>query len=161
MSTATDTCPGCSREFAPGGFSNHLRYSHDPRCISARVRLQSACLGTREQESPHPSFAIDVDMADLSDTGSSQLNQTGTTDVDMDYGDDSAHLQSIPEEAPPVVAYPLDAQTSVIFNSDTEDSDDDCDQDQMGPETPPSPRSAMGASTEQSKPAYATQVFWL
>ena len=34
MNTTGDICPGCEREFAPGGYSNHFRFSHDPRCGS-------------------------------------------------------------------------------------------------------------------------------
>lgn len=39
MSAARDTCPGCGRKFSPAGFSNHLRFSHDPRCSSLRGTL--------------------------------------------------------------------------------------------------------------------------
>lgn len=154
MSTATDTCPGCGREFAPRGFSNHLRHSRDPRCVSARIRLPAHVgVGAHEQEPSHLSPGIDVDMADIDDaefmTPSGQSNQTGTADVDMDHGDNGVHPQSTPEEAPDVVMHPSDAhQTSVIFDSDAEESDDDdCHQDQMGPET------------ERSKSTHTIQVF--
>jgi hypothetical protein len=39
MATAKDTCSGCGREFAPGGFANHLHLSDDPRCHRFRDGL--------------------------------------------------------------------------------------------------------------------------
>ena len=53
--SATNTCPGCSRKFAPRGFSNHLRLSHDPRCASAWDRLQPTYSDTLRQIPPRTS----------------------------------------------------------------------------------------------------------
>ena len=35
-STAKRECPGCGRRFLPGGYTNHLRLTRDPRCKSFR-----------------------------------------------------------------------------------------------------------------------------
>lgn len=128
---------------------NHLHLSRNPRCTSARDRLQPTYSGTLEQEPSHPSLATDVEMVDLSDieptTPLEQSNQIGiTADIDMsDYEDDGFGPQSIFEEVPNAVTCPLNAQASVILNSDTEESDDDDgNQDQLlhsVSETPPGP----------------------
>ena len=39
MSSVTDTCPGCGRSFAPGGYLNHLRFSRNPQCGSLQNGL--------------------------------------------------------------------------------------------------------------------------
>ena len=39
MGPSTHVCPGCQRSFQPGGYANHLRFSHDPRCRSIRSSL--------------------------------------------------------------------------------------------------------------------------
>ena len=151
--SAADTCPGCGREFVPRGFLNHLQLSHDPRCASVRDRLQPTYLGTHEQDPPHPSSVVDIEMADLSDAEFTapfnRSNQLNTTIVDMDaamsyLGGDGIHPQSVFVEAPDVVTCPSDPQALVIFDSDSEDSDVDHDPDQTGAETPPgSPRSGV------------------
>jgi len=152
MTTARDTCPGCRREFIPRGLSVHLRLSHDPRCVSARNHLQQTYPITPQQEAPQPSPPIDVEMTDLSNTEpatlSEQSSQTGATDMDTDppYSDDSAYSQPAPGEAPDLVTPPPNTRTSVVFDSDVEDSDDDGDQDQI----PPGAGSTMDTYTEQA-----------
>jgi len=34
--TTKRTCPGCGRHFLPGGYTNHLKLTRDPRCKSVR-----------------------------------------------------------------------------------------------------------------------------
>ena len=140
MTTATDACPGCGQRFAPRGLSNHLRLSHDPHCASAWDNLQPTYSQTLNREPPPTSLVTDVEMIDLSYTESAtqseQSNQSGDTNMDTDMsqsGDNSTHdghPQSVFEEAPNLVTHPSNIQPLVIFDSDTEDSDDDGDQDQ-------------------------------
>ena len=91
---------------------------------------------------------------------SEQSNQTGDTNMDANImsqsRDDSIHNrhpQSAFEEPPDLVTHPSNIRPSVIFDSDTEDSDDDGDQDRtpyLQQEMPPSPRSTMDTGTEQT-----------
>jgi hypothetical protein len=152
MTSATDKCSGCGRDFAPKGFVNHLRLSRDPRCALARDRLQPTYPRTISEENPGPSFATDVEMTDLDGTS----NTTPIViDIEMsDCGDnaDDRRPQHVLEDTPGLAARPQNTQVSVIFDSDTDDSDDDSDQDQAshletGP-LPPSPRTTSGASTD-------------
>jgi len=151
MTAARDACPGCSREFAPRGLSNHLRLSHDPRCTSAWNSLRSTYPVTLQQEAPHPPQPTDVEMIDLSDIESvtpfQQSSQTDAVnmDIDISYSGDSTYPQSTLGEAPNLITPPSNALASVIFDSDVEDSDDDGDHDQ----TPPSARSTTDTRTEQ------------
>lgn len=161
MTTATDICPGCGREFAPIGFLNHLRLSHDPRCVSARNRLQPRYPHPFELESPRHSPLTDVEMVDLSHgefvTPSELSSQSGAADMDTDipfHGDDGGRLLSMLEDGPDTVTCPLNAQAPVVFDSDAEDSDDDDgDQDQTPhsePETQPGLGSAANPSAQQA-----------
>ncbi|KAF9778022.1 hypothetical protein BJ322DRAFT_1102226 [Thelephora terrestris] len=124
MAAATDRCPGCGRNFTPKGFVNHLRLSHDPRCASARDRLQPTYPKEINEENHRPPSAIDVEMIDLdnrSDTGSID------PDIEMSHCEDNTihnrHLQHILEDAP--VVHPPSTQAPVIFDSDADDSDAD------------------------------------
>lgn len=154
--TTTDTCPGCARKFAPGGFSKHLQYSRDPRCASARDHLRPTYPNTPNQEPPRSSTAIDVEMVDLGDTEPITLSgQSDQDNMDTDSSDhmggcvDNEYPQPAFDEAPDVFVQPSDTHASVIFDSDMEDSDDDGDQDRThtGPETP---STSMNANTEQA-----------
>jgi len=156
---ATDTCPGCGREFVPRGFSNHLRHSRDPRCASAWDHLQPTYPSTPDQEPPHSSTTIDVEMVDLSDTecvtpGPLQQPEQPIMDIDTsDHGTNRVNdedPQPAFEEATGYFAHPLNARahTPVIFDSDTEDSDDDGDQDRTSP-GPETPSSMAGTNVEQ------------
>lgn len=148
MTTAKDTCPGCSREFASRGFLNHLRLSHDPRCASAWDRLQPTYPGTLDQEPPPPSPTIDVEMVDLSNVVSTipreRSDQTTTTDIDTDMSGDNGIHGGRPrltfEEAPE-----SSIQAPVVFESDTEDSDDEDDGNQD--RTPHSEPEMLSSST--------------
>jgi len=158
---ATDTCPGCARKFAPGGFSNHLQLSRDTRCASAWDRLRPTYPSTPNQEPPQSSTTIDVEMVDLSDTESvtpGPSQQPDQTNMDTDpsnHGtsyDNDEDPQSAFEEGPDHFARLLNARASVIFESDAEDSDDDGDQDRTrpGPETPSSTTDANAEQVSQT-----------
>lgn len=65
MSTAKDSCAGCGRAFAPGGYMNHLRFSHDPHCGSLRNGLMpryTAALLDPFASSPNALHPIDSDF---------------------------------------------------------------------------------------------------
>ena len=75
MTSAKTTCTGCGREFAPRGFTNHLRLPHDPRCGSLRDELvyrYTATPANRPTGFPHTprSTTPDVQMFDVSNEGS-------------------------------------------------------------------------------------------
>ena len=77
MDSAMDMCPGCGQMFAPGGFSNHLRFSHNPHCRTIQGNLQprypslatSIPIPTPQPWSP----ALDVEMVDLNGAGSGEI----------------------------------------------------------------------------------------
>lgn len=154
MATATDTCPGCSRRFAPGGFSNHLRLSRDPRCVFVRDGLRPTYPSTLNQEPPQSPTVIDVEMIELSDTESITLvEQVRHMDTAMDSNISHCRdRQPTLEEAPDLIPHLSSASNPVIFDSDAEDSDQDDDQDQtshLEPETPSGPGDMMDTGTEQ------------
>jgi len=81
------TCPGCGRHFLPGGYTNHLKLTRDPRCKSVRNSVFQPPSNTPFYHSaivptPGPSHApshpipgpsnipdnlnLDVEMADFS-----------------------------------------------------------------------------------------------
>lgn len=68
MNTAKDTCLGCGREFFPGGYINHLRLSHDPRCGSLQNGLTPRyTLNTfASSSSPHWPTSPDIPVLDIS-----------------------------------------------------------------------------------------------
>lgn len=154
MATATDKCPGCGRDFVPGGFVNHLRQSYDPRCAAAWDRLQPTYPRTFDDENPRPSLVTDVEMTDLQST-----DETGSINPNIemsDCEDDDVHErrpQQVLEGAPGFVTHPPNTQVPVIFDSDADDSDSDDDQDQaprLETEQLPSPGSASGANIEHA-----------
>jgi hypothetical protein len=154
MATATDACPGCSRRFAPGGFSNHLQLSRDPRCVFVRDGLRPTYPSALDQEPPHSPTVIDVEMIELSDTESVTLvEQVGHVDTTMDANISHCRdYQPTLEEAPDLIPHLSSTSNSVIFDSDTEDSDEDDDQDQtshLEPETLSGPGDAMDTDTER------------
>ncbi len=72
MATTKDTCPGCGQEFAPRGFTNHLRLSDDPRCLHFQEELipsYSATLLDLPTHSSDSHAAPDVPMLDVSNEG--------------------------------------------------------------------------------------------
>lgn len=161
MTTAADTCPGCHRVFAPRGFLNHLRLSRDPRCASARDRLQPTYPHTLGQEPPPPSPTTDFEMIDLTDTEPTtppeQYDQ-----ITADTDDNSVHdenPQSQLEEAPDLIARSSNTQDLIVFDSDAEDSDDDDGNQDLTSrseaETPPSPTRSM---MHTCKPGRTTQA---
>ena len=88
MSSATDTCPGCGRSFAPGGYANHLRLSHDPRCGSLRNGLVYRYTGSPVNlpvgSQPAPRFTTpDPSILDVSGEEPDQ----GVTDMSIDDED--------------------------------------------------------------------------
>jgi len=154
--TATDTCPGCARKFVPGGFSNHLRLSRDPRCASVRDLLRPSYPSVPDQEPPHSPTAIDIEMVDLGNMESSALlEQSDRTNMDTDPPDHRGNRvcdeypQPVLDEAPDLFVCLPNARASVIFDSDTEDSDDD-DGDQDRPETPPGTTNADNEGVSQT-----------
>ena len=70
MSHTTDTCPGCGRTFAPGGYTNHLRFSRDPQCGLLRdnlmYRYTTSLVNplTHSPSTPQPTTP-DVQMLDI------------------------------------------------------------------------------------------------
>ena len=98
MSSATDTCPGCGRTFAPGGYANHLRLSQDPRCGSLRdglvYRYTSSLVNPPIGLQPTPQSTIpDVTMLDVSNEEppphSNPFPSTSQAVNDMSMDDDN------------------------------------------------------------------------
>lgn len=164
MPKAMYECSGCGRRAVRRGFLNHIRQSRDPRCASARDRLQPTYPSTHNQETPSPSLEIDIEMFDASNATSTtppeEYNQSNSADTDIEMShseDDGAHKgQAWAALGAPNVSMSLSSSRApVVFDSDEDDSDDDGNQDQMPRiegETPGSPRSVSNIETEQTAP---------
>jgi hypothetical protein len=140
MSEETYRCSGCDRTFVRRGFLNHIQLSRDPRCTAAWDRLQPTYPITHDQETP-PSLEIDVEMSDV--------HSTHSTDKDIEMSD--SEDDDTQSEAADFITPPLGSHTSIVFDSDEEDSDDDGDEEQilqLEGETLLSPRSMPDTETE-------------
>jgi len=77
MSAPTSVCPGCQKQFQPGGYANHLRLSHDIRCRSIRSSQLRTAFNRFHPPSPAPASrsppvaleppTLDIEMIDISD----------------------------------------------------------------------------------------------
>jgi hypothetical protein len=120
MDPATYQCSGCGREFAPGGYSNHLRLSTDPRCNHIWAQFtpnySSALLNPPNQPATS-SVDHDVPMLDASNEA-----------LEFDSGS-----RTIPSSPLPPSPHHHRILTSNIFDQgDSEDEGDIGDEDDVG-----------------------------
>ena len=91
--TTKHLCPGCGRYFLPGGYTNHLKLTHDPRCKSIQnsvFRSSSSApsqnLGLTPTPRPSPTLSpmpgpsstpelldFDVEMVDIASESQDHL----------------------------------------------------------------------------------------
>ena len=147
MASATDMCRGCGRRFFPGGFSNHLQFSRDPRCISARDHLGPTYPGTTNEDRPGSSSSvIDIEMDD--DTEAfiplEQSNQTDCIDLDTNMSnceddsgqDNNRHPLSMLKDTPGLTTLLPGTPAQILLDSDSEDSNSDPDDSDSNPKNP-------------------------
>lgn len=141
MDSPNTVCPGCKRPFKPGGYANHLKFSHDPRCRSIRSSYLQTSLNPPISPSsnfptpgpPPAPESPDVEMMDIDDdpgqlVGPSLIPPSFSQTIETSQPDTVGH-QPHPSELPAGNSHhPSHLSHGVIVvDSDTDSdlSDDD------------------------------------
>lgn len=142
MDSLNTICPGCERPFKPGGYANHLKFSHDPRCRSIRSSYLRTSLNPPTPSSHFPTpgpppapESPDVEMMDIGDDlgqlpGPSLIPRSPSQTIETSQPDAIGHKPR-PSESPVGNSHHPSRPSHgvIIVDSDTDSdlSDDDCD----------------------------------
>ena len=141
MDSPNTVCPGCERPFKPGGYANHLKFSHDPRCQSIRSSYLWTPLNPPTPSSHFPTpgpppapESPDVEMMDISDDlgqlpGPGSIPHSPNQTIEASRLDTLGH-KPCPSKSPIGNSHRPSRPSHgvIIADSDTDSdlSDDDC-----------------------------------
>lgn len=138
-------CPGCQQHFRPGGYTNHLKLTHDPRCKSIRNSVFQRTSGTVPHHSDHILTASPSVGPSPPTREPSHVSDNPDSDMEMlDVEDENHHLPPTDTDIDPLLGQSVSANNhhtlpDVILHSlplvpivigsdmDSDSSDDDDD----------------------------------
>ena len=168
-------CPGCQQHFQPGGYANHLRFSHDLRCRSVRSSLlrtssNSSYLPPTPGPSPAPEPS-DVEMMNVNDEQNPPAShtldpplpdQTTLANRPDRWEDAQPGPESNPNELPTTGPHRPSRNAIVIdsdIESDAESDDDGCDRSSHRNEQTSRPSLVDNETSDQAAAVQTARTF--